>query len=55
MSPMPRKGRITKKLSQRRIIAFIHLFLSGLSRPQQWLLIIGLLSVIGAIDYFNRS
>jgi diguanylate cyclase (GGDEF)-like protein len=50
-----RKKQPAKKITQRRIIAFIHGFLSRLSRPRLWLLIIGLLSVIGIADYFTGT
>jgi diguanylate cyclase (GGDEF)-like protein len=53
MSEIRRKGRSARKLSQRRIIASIHDFLSRLSRPLQSLLIIGLIFAIGAVDYIT--
>lgn len=55
---MPRKrrrGRTTKRLGWRRIFASIHPFLSRLSRPRLWLLIIGLLAVIGVVDYITGT
>jgi diguanylate cyclase (GGDEF)-like protein len=53
MSEMRRKARTTKRLTQRRIIASIHGFLSRLSRPLQALLIIGLIFAVGAVDYIT--
>jgi diguanylate cyclase (GGDEF)-like protein len=53
MPKKQRRRRITRRLVWRRISAFIHIFLSGLSRPWLWLIICGLLAVIGAVDYFT--
>src|SRR5208337_5660263 len=50
-----RKARTTKRLGWRRIVAFLHGFLKGLSRPRLWLLICGLLSIIGVIDYVTGT
>jgi diguanylate cyclase (GGDEF)-like protein len=55
MSKKRRKERTTKRLGWRRISAFIHVFLSRLSRPRLWLLICGLLSIIGVADYFTGT
>jgi diguanylate cyclase (GGDEF)-like protein len=55
MSKKQRKARTTKRLIPRRIFAFLHDFLNGLSRPRLWLLIIGLLAVIGVVDYLTGT
>jgi diguanylate cyclase (GGDEF)-like protein len=55
MSEIRRTGRSARKLSSRRIIASIHIFLSSLSRPLLALLIIVLLSIIGVVDYFTGT
>jgi diguanylate cyclase (GGDEF)-like protein len=55
MSEMRGQARTTKRLTRRRILASIHGFLSGLSRPLLWLLSIGLLSVIGVADYLTGA
>ena len=55
MSTKQRQGKTTKRLGWRRIIAVIHAFLSGLSRPRLWLIIGGLLAVIGVADYFTGT
>lgn len=55
MSKKRRRGGTTKRLGWRRIGASIHGFLSGLSRPRLWLLICGLLSIIGVIDYITGT
>jgi diguanylate cyclase (GGDEF)-like protein len=52
---MRRSTRTTKSFTQWRIIAFGHDFLSQLSRPLLWLLIVGLLAVIGVVDYFTGT
>jgi diguanylate cyclase (GGDEF)-like protein len=55
MSKKRRKGRTTERLGWRRIIVFLHVFLSGLPRPRQWLLICGLIAVIGIADYLTGT
>jgi diguanylate cyclase (GGDEF)-like protein len=55
MSKKQRQRGTTKRLTPRRIFAFINDFLSGLSRPPLWLIIIGLLSVLGVVDYFTGT
>jgi hypothetical protein len=55
MAEMRRNTRTTKSFTQWQIIAFSHDFLSRLSRPLLWLLIIGLLSAIGVVDYFTGT
>jgi diguanylate cyclase (GGDEF)-like protein len=53
MTKERRKAGTTKRLMLRRIFAYIHGFLRGLSRPLLWLFICGLLTIIGAVDYFT--
>jgi diguanylate cyclase (GGDEF)-like protein len=55
MSRKQRQRGTTKRVTPRRIFAVIHSFLSGLSRPPLWLIIIGLLSVLGVVDYFTGT
>jgi diguanylate cyclase (GGDEF)-like protein len=55
MSKKRRQGGTTKRLTPRRIFAFINDFLSSLSRPLLVLLIGGLLSVLGVVDYFTGT
>jgi diguanylate cyclase (GGDEF)-like protein len=50
-----RRGGTPKRFGWRRIIASLHGFLSGLSRPRMWLLIVVLLAVIGIGDYFTGT
>ncbi len=50
-----RRGGTKKRLGWRRIIAFLHGYLSGLSKPRLGLFIIGLLAVIGVVDYLTGT